>query len=77
MYCFFYVKKSRSSKAEQLYIQVNGIIILYLTILIGSLICGPRQPDHARWYVSYNMYRSVNFFFFIILLCIITCIVTM
>lgn len=64
MYCFFYVKKSRSSKAEQLYIQVNGIIILYLPILIGSLICGPRQPDHARWCVSYNVYRSVNFFFF-------------
>lgn len=64
MYCFFYVKKSRSSKAEQLYIQVNGIIILYWPILIGSLICGPRQPDHARWCVSYNVYRSVNFFFF-------------
>lgn len=63
MYCFFYVKKSRSSKAEQLYIQVNGIIILYWPILIGSLICGPRQPDHARWCVSYNVYRSVNFFF--------------
>lgn len=60
---FFYVKKSRSSKAEQLFIQVNGIIILYLPILIGSLICGPRQPDHARWCVSYNVYRSVNFFF--------------
>lgn len=28
MYCFFYVKKSRSSKAEQLYIQVHGIIVL-------------------------------------------------
>lgn len=25
---FFYVKKSRSSKAEQLYIQVHGIIVL-------------------------------------------------
>lgn len=31
MYCFFYVKKSRSSKAEQLYIQVYGTCIIVLT----------------------------------------------
>lgn len=77
---FFYVKKSRNQDLPKQSSCISKLmVLLYCTdqFWLVSLICGPRQPDHARWCVSYNVYRSVKFFFFIILLCIITCIVTM
>lgn len=65
MYCLFYVKKSRSSKAEQLYIQVHGIIVLtnsdwFLDLWLEG--AGPLSARPAMMCIIYNVYRSVDFF---------------